>query len=762
MEGLKLDHCGLPETDEKRALAVVITTGVEDEGKLHSRHNWKAHIVNGIVFVALVFAALSYLQLPAQTTPEHHNLRRHVPSLEREALHPAPAHRLRRAEQISDPESVKLGRRAGTPISQLIYNPVDAFQVYQPVLLPGGAVDHTIDSKGLASTSVIAPAAKDPETCAEIVIVDHTFYSSYGGEFVGSYTPPTCNFNRVVLNLTVTSIGRQYDRLGMIYLSDTEIWRTSTEEPTKRGIKWTHIKDSSEHLALWKQSQKVIFDLPNLVNENFTGPYNTTVTATFFQSTAVAAKPADSIIAITAAQSSTGGASRWQIPDDSASKAVSFPQNANRAVFSVAATGQGGEEFWWSNIPDSTVYTFNDTTGALSGGSAWREVQVLIDGQLAGVVWPFPVIFTGGISPNLWSPIVGIETFDLREHEIDITPWLPVLCDGKQHTFTIYVANLGDNGKGSGYVNTTTLSNWLVTGKIFVWLDPTGSVTTGTKPTISAPNPSIAISSKTTQNKTSGYNETLTTEVTVSRTFSVSSTVVTKNGSLTSTWSQSLSFSNSQSFLEFGNIQYSTQSTKGTDSATGQTAYKNTYSYPLYSNITITTVDNTNNTRQDTLVNRGLSLQVEGTSIYPTGLEPWTVVPKTAAVASAASGSILDTTSKHNSYLVVNETGFVVDSYGATDQKLSFGALAAAVKTELYNQYNFAVNYSIARHTEAVFGAQISDYTNATALAIGNANQPAAGSTAKRGAGGGAVGGGEKRHLVRSFPRGKVHEQRRV
>lgn len=54
---------------------------------------------------------------------------------------------------------------------------------------------------------------------------------------LGQYTPPSgCSFNRVTFNLTVTSRGRQFDRLAIAYLGDTEIWRTSTAEPTANGI----------------------------------------------------------------------------------------------------------------------------------------------------------------------------------------------------------------------------------------------------------------------------------------------------------------------------------------------------------------------------------------------------------------------------------------------------------------------------------------------------------------------------------------------
>jgi len=54
----------------------------------------------------------------------------------------------------------------------------------------------------------------------------------------GDYTPPPCPFNRVTMNFTVTSKGRQFDRLGLMYLGDIEVFRTSTAEPTANGIVW--------------------------------------------------------------------------------------------------------------------------------------------------------------------------------------------------------------------------------------------------------------------------------------------------------------------------------------------------------------------------------------------------------------------------------------------------------------------------------------------------------------------------------------------
>lgn len=51
------------------------------------------------------------------------------------------------------------------------------------------------------------------------------------------------------------------------YFGDTEVFRTSTEEPNRRGISYTYVKDMSQYMALWKQPQKVIFNLPNSLTD---------------------------------------------------------------------------------------------------------------------------------------------------------------------------------------------------------------------------------------------------------------------------------------------------------------------------------------------------------------------------------------------------------------------------------------------------------------------------------------------------------------
>jgi hypothetical protein len=142
----------------------------------------------------------------------------------------------------------------------------------------------------------------------------------------------------------------------------------------------------------------------------------------------------------------------------------------------VLASGNGQEEFWYTNVPSTNINTFPSNPGWLYGFSPFREIQLFIDGQLAGVNWPFPLLFTGGVDPGLWRPIVGIGAYDLPSFEIDVTPWLGALCDGKSHTFEINVVGYDEQIGGIGDVG----ENWYVSGAVFVWLDGNSNQTTGT------------------------------------------------------------------------------------------------------------------------------------------------------------------------------------------------------------------------------------------------------------------------------------------
>ncbi|KAA6408958.1 MAG: hypothetical protein FRX48_07302 [Lasallia pustulata] len=570
------------------------------------------------------------------------------------------------------------------------------FEVYQPVLTPTGSSDQY----GCTYTELL---------------MDHSFGFSYGMPFVGSYTPPPCSFNRVTMNFTVTSAGRQFDRLGIMYLGDIEVFRTSTAEPTAGGIIWTYTKEMDQYNALWREPQKIIFDLGNLIDSTYTGAYNTTLTATFF-TTPESRPTADQILPISALQSGENMGSDFQVPGQNASVSYTLPQNIQRAVISISANGQATEEFWYTNVLSSDANTFANTTGVLYGYSPFREVQLFIDGQLAGVSWPFPVVFTGGIVPGLWRPIVGIDAFDLRQHEIDVTPFLPLLCDGNSHTFEIRVAGLDDDGMGGATLSETVGSYWVITGTIFLFLDSAGSETTGSVPVVDETPPQLTIASTVTQDS-SGANQTVVYTTEASRYLSISSTITTSTGSSAVSWVQRLSYANFGALTAQGLVQVTNQNTTGLDISSS--GYVNSYSYPTYVNSSYS-IDAAGNLGISGTITHGLDYNVFGPSVFPSGIQSFNVTtPAQFSLAGSLvaqsvqltdnipqfSGSQLSTTQSASAQYY--SSGSVSFSFGTTEQNLSFSGVEVDlpdVTVELYTRHVLAVNSTVTQDNQTLRG----------------------------------------------------------
>ncbi|KAL2758667.1 hypothetical protein ACRALDRAFT_1080408 [Sodiomyces alcalophilus JCM 7366] len=591
--------------------------------------------------------------------------------------------------------------------------PLECVQVAQPVLGPSGPVlQGTGTSPGAAETL--------GEPSCTMLLMEHTFGFSYGKPFVGQYKPPGCDFDRVIMNLTVSSAGRQFDRLALMFFNDTEVWRTSTAEPKPSpGIVWTYWKDMTHYLSLWKSTQTLIFDLGNLIidlraqgrgtdklkDEKYTGSFNCTLTATFFKSNTVhhGSPPADSVIPISARKGATGASSAWTVPQQQAVNTISFPRNVKKAVFSVSANGQASEEFWWSNVLQSDVAAFNKTVGLLPGLSPFREVQVYIDDKLAGAVWPFPVIFTGGVVPSLHRPIVGLEAFDLREHEIDISPWLPLLCDGNEHTFRLRVVGIYDDKK-SAFLTDRIQDYWVVTGKIFVWLDEEGSITTGRTPEVEAPEPIIRISHETRQND-SWINEGLAYSLHVQRNISVKGEMATRSGSQQSTWAQALAYNNLGAVASYGRNQINNMTIAGADEAQGPRSYFSVYSYPLYVNSSYSRSP-ANNLSIEAELDQGLYIEIQGDPVFATGLEAFTAVARDTS--QRLVGSRLSTFRTGQASFYQSGDGKHSSGFGSTLQHFYFGGIKSggqvpnAIDVGLYSRNVSAINDTIIFDEEKV------------------------------------------------------------
>lgn len=518
-----------------------------------------------------------------------------------------------------------------------------------------------------------------------------------------------------------------------MYLGDVEVFRTSTAEPTVLpGIIWNYMKEMQMYNALWREPQTLIFDLGNLVNDIYTGLFNTTLTATFFT---VPDSPvtADIVLPISSRASASGVGSVFQVPDQNATTGHVLPKTIDRAVVSLSACGQQNEEFWYSDVPTSDVDTFTNTSGAYPGQGTFREVQLLIDGTLAGVSWPFPVIFTGGIVPGFWRPIVGIDAFDLRQHEIDITPWLGYLLDGGNHTFEIKVGSVADDGHGHATLVDIPGEYWLVSGSIFLFKSPHNAVTTGSKPTIDSPPIDLSFSSSYTQTS-NGTNLTLTYNTKASRSISISSTIRSDGKSRRVSWDQDLSYSNYNHLTDFGFVQYTKQQTTGHDRATGARngAFSYSYDYPLTVNSSFMYTNNGSNLFLSGQLSRGEQLTTLGNPVFPNGLQNFNTsvhssgptyfslsgdmgtqqsqLPAGAALpfvnGKGLQGTKLDTTQVGTAqYQSIGNTS---SSFGTTEQWFTFTGVGAngggGVNAELYSRHVKAVNTTIVEDEQKLIG----------------------------------------------------------
>ncbi|KAG8798185.1 hypothetical protein FRC17_007542, partial [Serendipita sp. 399] len=214
----------------------------------------------------------------------------------------------------------------------------------------------------------------------------------------------------------------------------------------------------------------------------------------------------------------------------------------------IQATGNYQEEFWYFNIPNEYLqYLPPDTT---YGKGSFREVRVLVDGVVAGVAFPYPVLFTGAFVPTVWRPIVAYGAYDTPTYNIDLTPFIPLLTDGNPHIISLDVI--------SDEPDYTPNSNWYLSGNIRVKLDPSNKPTTGTITRYEVPS----LTSRHTITAIGQDSHNITVDV--DHSVFIEATIITGNGVKKHVaWKQNLHFSNVQSYINNATASLVTQRTSG-------------------------------------------------------------------------------------------------------------------------------------------------------------------------------------------------------
>lgn len=217
---------------------------------------------------------------------------------------------------------------------------------------------------------------------------------------------------------------------------------------------------------------------------------------------------------------------------DIKSKELAVPRNTYRAVLEVYVSFHENDEFWYSNPPNDYILANNLTNMPANG--PFREVTATLDGEVVGAVWPFTVIYTGGINPLLWRPITGIGSFDLPSYDIEITPFLGKILDGKPHQF--------------GFGVTDALNIWYIDANLHLWLDSKSSYIVGDLIKYEAPEfvPSLI-------SKFKGLDGQFKT--TACRHISSTGWVNSSYGNITTHFFQSFDYENQMLFAGNGSIQ---------------------------------------------------------------------------------------------------------------------------------------------------------------------------------------------------------------
>lgn len=386
---------------------------------------------------------------------------------------------------------------------------------------------------GSANVATADPAVPRPSTtpCVVQLYSGFTFADFTPKPF--SYTPPAAcpgPWAKVVLeaDFAVTT-GRQFDRTAQIALGHVNLYYGTTAEPSSTlSPSWHVERDLTDYTALFRTAQAGEVNLGNLVNSTYTGILSGSARLLFYPASPAARAPrtADVVLSLSTAP---GGAALLDTTADVLAPSLTLPANIEGAYLDVITQSQSSDEFWFTCVPDDVADDLFSCPG-----SSFREAEITIDGQPAGVAPVYPWLFTGAVDPLLWRPIPAVQTLNFEPYRVDLTPFAGVLSDGQPHQVGLSVFNANHY--------------FLVTGTLLLYLDAGSAQVTGavTRNTLAA-QPQYSVQ----KTLTPAADGSLTANVgtTSTRQLLISGYVNTSHGRVETTVIQGLRFSNDQDFV---------------------------------------------------------------------------------------------------------------------------------------------------------------------------------------------------------------------
>lgn len=317
--------------------------------------------------------------------------------------------------------------------------------------------------------------------------------------------------------------GRQFDRTAWIDIGGVNLYFGTTMEPRRDIAPAWHVeRDVTDYAAHLAQPRPGEARLDNYIDDTYTGHIHGRARLLFYPASPSAPAPKGPQLVVPLAAHVTKISAQAPV----LAATLTLPRNLERVVLDLISEPQADDEFWYGCVDDRFAKGRKD----VCGGGAFRESEITIDDELAGVAPVYPWIYTGGINPWLWFPMPGIETVNFAPYRVDLTPFAGRLNDGKPHTIRVGVTGLRNH--------------FLVTGTLLAWQDPGAEVVTGALTRNTLKPARIAVNDAGLTVATEGLNGRSLTKA--RRAYEISGFVNTSHGRVTTRLRQDMRFDNDQ------------------------------------------------------------------------------------------------------------------------------------------------------------------------------------------------------------------------
>jgi hypothetical protein len=419
------------------------------------------------------------------------------------------------------------------------------------VTIPSAQAQSTNRQIGTQFTVTAEPLVPRPneKPCVVKLFSNYSFAFFANTDQNFDFTPPAdCPgpWSEVVLELNFSeNAGDQFDRTASLYLANTNLYFGTTPEPLQADTNTWHVeREVTDYSALFTGPQTGTMVLQNCTTD-CPPPYNTELNGVFTVSAELEFYPAgrhnhgqptvtpDQVLPLEQPNGG-GGVSLPAIlssPTQQLTTTFTLPTNVERVYLDVISQSQSNDEQWYACFPND-LSAINDLFGC--GNTDFRETEITIDGQAAGIAPVSPWVFTGFL-PDQWVPIPAAQTVEFVPYRVNLTPFAALLSDGKPHTVAMSVFDDDDY--------------FSVTGSLLLFLDKGSKQVTGelTKDTLTSPNPveNDSLQGTTTVTGTIG--------VTQDRDFTIAGYVNTSRGRVETTISERQKFS-STTGIDFNTV----------------------------------------------------------------------------------------------------------------------------------------------------------------------------------------------------------------